>query len=85
MPKKMSKQRLSIAFAAGALVAAMVPGLASAAPGECKGDNMGQIVKFVIGVNGTPIGGPNGDWGWAHPDGHQATPGQAFQYFCNEH
>ena len=84
MSLKMSKKRLSIALSAGGLVAAMVPGLASAAPGECQ-DNMGQIVKYVIGVNGTPLGGPNEDWGWAHPDNHQATPGQAFQYFCNEH
>ena len=81
MSLKLSKQRLSIAFIAGSLVAVMVPGLASATPGGCDG-SIGQVVKFVTEVNGTPMGGPNETWGWAHPDGNQPNPGQAMQYFC---
>jgi hypothetical protein len=83
MSSKISSKRLFTALVAGTLVAAMVPGLASAAPGECDG-SIGQIVKFVKEVNGTPMGGPSETWGWAHPDGKQANPGQAIQYFCFE-
>ena len=82
MSSKISKRRVSIALVAGVLVAAAVPGVASAMPGECDA-RLGEIVKFVREVNGTPMGGPNETWGWAHPDGKQATPGQAIQYFCN--
>lgn len=78
---KIAKRRLSIALIAGTLVSAMLPGLAAAAPGACDG-SIGQVVKFVREVNGTPMGGPNETWGWAHPDGKQANPGQAIQYFC---
>jgi len=81
MSSKISKQRLSVAFVAGMLVAAAVPGVASAAPGECE-DSVSGAVLFALDVNGTPIGGPKGTWGWAHPDGKQPTPGQAIQYFC---
>jgi len=83
MSSEIAKKRLSIALVAGTLVAAMMPGLAFAAPGECEG-RIGDAVKFVTSTTDGPIGGPNSTWGWAHPDGKQANPGQAIQYFCSE-
>src|SRR5262245_52795177 len=81
-----SKRRLSAALVAATLVAAMVPGLASASVGECEGPTSGEwinnAIHFAQQVNGTPMGGPTETWGWAHPDGKTANPGQAIQYFC---
>ncbi len=83
MFSRISKKRFSIALAAGMLTAAMVPGFATASPGQCEG-SVGPVVKFVASVTDDPMGGPNSTWGWAHPDGKQANPGQAMQYFCFE-
>ena len=76
------KKRLSLAIAAAAFVAVLVPGVALAAPGGCE-DRISNAILFAMEVNGTPMGGPTETWGWAHPDGKQPTPGQAIQYFCN--
>ncbi len=83
MSSKFSKKRLSIAFVAGMLVAGMVPGFASASPGQCE-DKVGPVVKFATHTTDGPMGGPNSTFGWAHPDGKPANPGQAIQYFCFE-
>jgi hypothetical protein len=80
---KILKKRLPIALAAGILATAMVPGLASASPGLCEG-SVGPVVKYVASITDDPMGGPNSTWGWAHPDGKPANPGQAMQYFCFE-
>ena len=81
MPSKVSKKRLSIALVAGTLVAAMVPGLASASPGQCEA-GVGEPVTAVLEFNGAPVAGPNNTWVWGHPDGKPTNPGQAMQYFC---
>ncbi len=77
------KKRLSVALLIATLGAAIVPGIAAASPGLCEG-SVGPVVVYVVGVNGTPLGGPFETWGWAHPDDKTANPGQAMQYFCFE-
>jgi hypothetical protein len=83
MSSTFSKKRLSIAFVAGVLVAGIVPGLTSASIGQCE-DKIGPVVKFATATSDGPMGGPNSTFGWAHPDGKTANPGQAIQYFCFE-
>ena len=83
MSSRISKRRMSIVMAAGMLAVAMVPGLASASPGQCDG-SVGPVVKVATHTSDGPMGGPNSTWGWAHPDGKPANPGQAVQYFCFE-
>ena len=75
------RKRLMMALAVGAFVAAMMPGLASAAPGVCEG-SVGSAAKEIAKLDG-PMSGPNG-YAWAHPDGKPVTPGQAMQFFCFE-
>ena len=83
MTSKISKKAATLAFVIGMLATAIAPGIALAAPGECEDVTLGQIVKDGRGINGTPMGGPNETWGWAHPDGKTANPGQAMQYYCH--
>ena len=82
MPSKVSKKRLSIALVAGTLVAAMVPGLASASTRSGAKLGVGEPVTAVLEFNGAPVAGPNNTWVWGHPDGKPTNPGQAMQYFC---
>src|SRR3954447_4025028 len=72
-------RKLSIALVIALLAAAIVPGLASASPGQCE-RSVGEAVKYVTTQIDGAMGGPNDLWGWAHPDGKFGTPGQAMQY-----
>ena len=80
LPTRRNK-RLSITLIVGMLAAAVVPGLAAASPGECEG-SVGPVVKYVTTQIDGAMGGPNDQWGWAHPENKFGTPGQAIQYFC---
>jgi len=82
MLSKLRNRRRTIALAVGAAAAtALLPGLAAAHAGECEG-SVGPVVAYVTTQVDGAVAGPNDQWGWAHPDGFDSTPGQAMQYFC---
>ena len=77
-------RRLSLALVIGLLAASVVPGLASAAPGECDG-RLGDPVTYATSQVQGALAGPFDNYGWAHPDDKVSTPGQALQLFCFDH